>query len=192
MRIRFVRTVPPTAWGTLMRLVLVIAVSKNGVIGRAGGLPWKLSSDLKLFRRLTMGKPVIMGRKTYHSIGKPLDGRRNIVVTRGPAIGHPDVITAGTIEAALALATGLAALDRVLEVMVIGGGEIYRQSLPYATRLYLTEVDIEVEGDTCFPEINPTDWLELSREPHQAGPRDSADFVFRVLDRVSEPRELPA
>jgi dihydrofolate reductase len=166
-----------------MRIVLVVAVSKNGVIGRAGGLPWKLSSDLKLFRRLTMGKPVIMGRKTWDTIGRPLDGRLNIVVTRGPAIAHAGVVTARSLDEALAVARQRAEADGVDDIAVIGGGEIYRQSLPLADRVYLTEVDLIVDGDTTFPPLDPADWQETRREAFAAGPKDSADFVLRVLDR---------
>jgi dihydrofolate reductase len=166
-----------------MRIVLVVAVSRNGVIGRAGGLPWRLSSDLKLFRRLTMGKPVIMGRKTWASIGRPLDGRLNIVVTRGPAIEHADVVTARSLDEALAFARHRAAADGADEIAVIGGGEIYRQALPLAQRVYLTEVDLIVDGDTTFPPLDPAQWRETSREAFAPGPKDSAAFVLRVLDR---------
>ena len=167
----------------MMRIVLVVAVSRNGVIGRAGGLPWRLSSDLKLFRRLTMGKPVIMGRKTWESIGSPLDGRLNIVVTRGPAIDHPEVVTERGLDAALAAAQQRAEADGADEIAVIGGGEIYRQALPLAHRLYLTEVDLDVEGDTTFLPLDPADWHETSREAFEPSPKDSAAFVLRVLDR---------
>lgn len=166
-----------------MRIVLVVAVSRNGVIGRAGGLPWRLSSDLKLFRRLTMGKPVVMGRKTWASVGRPLDGRLNIVVTRGPAIDDPAVVTARSLDEALRLARERAAADGADEIAVIGGGEIYRQVLPRADRIYFTEVDLDVEGDITFPALDPTVWQETSREAFAAGPNDSADFVLRVLDR---------
>lgn len=166
-----------------MRITLVVAVSKNGVIGRAGGLPWKLSSDLKLFRRLTMGKPVIMGRKTWESIGRPLDGRLNIVVTRGAAIAHAGIVTAGSLDEALGVARKRAEADGADEIAVIGGGEIYRQALPHADRIYLTEVDLTVDGDTTFPSLDPAVWLETSREDFARGPKDSAVFSLRILDR---------
>jgi dihydrofolate reductase len=166
-----------------MRIVLVVAVSKNGVIGRDGGLPWKLSSDLKLFRQLTLGKPVIMGRKTWESIGRPLDGRLNIVVTRGAPIAVAGVRTAASLDAALDLARTHAASDGVGEIAVIGGGEIYRQALPQADRVYLTEVDLTIAGDTTFPELDSAQWHETSRQAFAPGPKDNAAFVLRVLDR---------
>jgi dihydrofolate reductase len=174
-----------------MRVVFVVAASRNGVIGRDGGLPWRLSSDLKIFRRLTLGKPVIMGRKTWDSIGRPLDGRLNIVVTRGPSIGKSGVVTARSLADALTIARRRAKADGVDEIAVIGGGEIFREFLPYADRIYVTEVDVVVEGDTTFPALDRDDWSETSREEHTAGPKDSADFVFRVLDRGSEAQPLP-
>lgn len=170
-----------------MRIVLVVAVSKNGVIGRDGGLPWRLSSDLKLFRQLTLGKPVIMGRKTWESIGRPLDRRLNIVVTRGAPIAVPEVRTAATLDDALAIALARAEADGVGEIAVIGGGEIYRQALPKADRVYLTEVDIKVEGDTTFPTLDPSQWQETDRQAYPRGPKDSAAFVLRVLDRKTVP-----
>lgn len=166
-----------------MRIVLVVAVSKNGVIGRDGGLPWKLSSDLKLFRQLTMGKPVIMGRKTWQSIGRPLDGRLNIVVTQGAAIAHDGVVTASSLGEALAVARRRAEADGADDIAVIGGGEIYRLALPHADRIYLTEVELEVEGDTTFPPLDPAVWQETSREAFAQGPKDSAAFVLKILDR---------
>lgn len=169
-----------------MRIALVVAVSKNGVIGRNSGLPWKLSSDLKLFRRLTMGKPVIMGRKTWESIGRPLDGRLNVVVTRGQAIAAAGVVTARSLEEALELARTRAEADGADEICVIGGGEIYRQAMSWAHRIYLTEVDLEVTGDTTFPSLNTILWQETSRQTFAQGPNDSATFVLRVLDRKGD------
>jgi dihydrofolate reductase len=159
---------------------LVVAVSKNGVIGRDGGLPWHSSSDLKRFKEITMGKPVIMGRKTWESLPKrPLPGRRNIVLTRtSDAIGEGAETVASPAEA-------LALVQGVEEACIIGGGEIYRQFLPVAHRLYLTEVDLEVDGDTVFPTLDPS-WKEISREVHPRGEKDSAGFVLRVMERVSQ------
>jgi dihydrofolate reductase len=162
-----------------MIISLVVAVSKNGVIGRDGGLPWHISSDLKRFKALTMGKPVIMGRKTWDSLPrKPLPGRRNIVITRqaGLVAEGAEVVTSR--DAALALVAG------VEEVCVIGGGEIYRQFLPVATIVHLTEVDLVVEGDTLFPSLDPAHWQEVAREVHVAGEKDSASFVLRTLQRL--------
>jgi dihydrofolate reductase len=156
---------------------LVVAVSKNGVIGRDGGLPWHISSDLKRFKEITMGKPVIMGRKTWESLPKkPLPGRRNIVLTRtSHAIGEGSETVSSPKEA-------LALVDGAEEVCVIGGGEIYRQFLSLAHRIYLTEVDLAVDGDTQFPTLDAS-WTEVSREVHPRGEKDSAGFVLRVMER---------
>lgn len=160
---------------------LVVAVSRNGVIGRDGGLPWHISSDLRRFKAVTMGKPVIMGRKTWESLPKkPLPGRTNIIVTRQAAFEAAGALVAADVEAALALA----ALEQPGEICVIGGGEIYRQTLPHARRIHLTEVDMDVEGDTRFPSLSPSEWREVSREEVKAGSSDSADFVVRVLERA--------
>jgi len=141
---------------------LIAAVAANGVIGRNGGLPWRLKDDMAYFARMTMGKPVVMGRKTYESIPaafRPLKGRRNIVVTRDPAWQAGEVDVAGSLADALALAGDG-------EVMVAGGGQVYAEALPLAHRLYLTEVHAAVEGDSVFPRINKNEWREVSREAH--------------------------
>lgn len=156
----------------------VVAVSRNGVIGREGGLPWHISSDLKRFREITMGKPVVMGRKTWESLPrKPLPGRRNIVITQQKDYRAEGADVAASPEAALLLAPDAP------EVAVIGGGEIYRLFWPLADRLYLTEVDLEVDGDTHFPVVDPAEWREIAREFHPRGEKDSASFTLRVLDR---------
>ena len=158
---------------------LVLAVSRNGVIGRDGGLPWHISSDLKRFKAITLGKPVIMGRKTWESLPrKPLPGRKNIVITRSGGFVAEGAEVARDVDRALALAAGAA------EICVIGGGEIYRLLLPHAGRIYLTEVDLDVVGDTSFPALDPAQWHEVSREVVAAGPTDSAGFVLRVLERA--------
>jgi dihydrofolate reductase len=166
-----------------MIVSLIVAVSENGVIGRDGGLPWHLSSDLKLFRQVTMGKPIIMGRKTFEAIGRVLPGRANIVVTRSRASMPRDVQRAGSIEEALAIAERTARADGQDELFVIGGGEIYRQVLPGADRVYRTQVHLSVDGDTSFPDLDPRQWREVSRTRYRAGDRDSADFSFVVLER---------
>jgi dihydrofolate reductase len=161
-------------------VALVVAVARNGVIGREGGLPWHISSDLKRFKEITLGKPVIMGRKTWESLPKrPLPGRANIVITRQPgyvADGAQVVADAGA---------ALAAAGDAPEVMVIGGGEVYRLFWPLAARLYLTEVDMTVAGDTHFPAVSADEWQEVAVERHGQGPRDSASFTLRTLDRRS-------
>lgn len=152
---------------------LVVAAARNGVIGRDGGLPWHLGDDLRFFKALTMGKPLIMGRKTFESIGRPLPGRRNIVLTR-----REDFEAAGC-EVVAAVEDALAAAGAVEEIMVIGGGEIYRLFLPLAERVYLTRVETEVEGDTRFPPLEPDEWEALSSECFAAGERN--DYPFTVI-----------
>lgn len=168
-----------------VRIALVVAVAENGVIGNDGALPWRLSSDLKFFRKITMNKPVIMGRKTYDSIGKPLDGRDNIVVTRNRKFQAPGIVVAFDLEQALRLARERAAERGANEISVIGGAEIYSLVLPQADIIYLTEVHAAPEGDTLFPEFDKTAWCEVSRVRHSAGTKDSADFSFVVLERVA-------
>ncbi len=160
---------------------LVVAASRNGVIGKDGGLPWHISSDLKLFKQITFGKPVIMGRKTWDSLPrKPLPGRRNIVISRKFNMPLQGAETVKNIEEALAMAN----IDHPAEIAVIGGGEIYSLFWPLADQIYLTEVDVDVEGDTLFPKINAAEWELLSAEPHERGPNDSASFVLKLLRRV--------
>ncbi len=162
----------------MSRVSFVVAVSRNRVIGRAGGLPWHISTDLKRFKAITMGKPVVMGRKTWESLPKkPLPGRPNIVITRQKNYRAEGASVVSDIPSALAAA------GQVEEVCVIGGGEIFDMFLPQTNRIYLTEVDLEVDGDTFFPPIDPRQWTETAREIHSRGPNDSAGFVLRVLDR---------
>ena len=159
----------------------VVAVARNGVIGREGGLPWHISSDLKRFKEITMGKPLVMGRKTWDSLPrKPLPGRRNIVITRQPGFAAEGAEAAATPEEALRLA------GDAPEVAVIGGGEIYRLFWPMVDRIYLTEVDLDADGDTHFPDLAPDEWREVAREVHPRGERDSAAFTLRILDRMTK------
>jgi dihydrofolate reductase len=150
---------------------LIAALARNRVIGAGNRLPWHLPEDLKHFKRLTMGAPVIMGRKTHESIGKPLPGRRNIVVTRRPGARWDGCETAASLEAALALA------GDVPEVFVIGGAELYAAALPRADRMHLTLLDADYEGDARFPDFDPGDWRETAREP-------GAGFAFVTCERV--------
>ena len=164
-------------------LVLVAAVAENGVIGRGGGLPWRLKTDLKRFRALTVGHPVVMGRKTYLSFGKPLKGRTNIVVTRDPAFAAMGVVVAPNLEAALAAAEG-DALRRGAAAIVIGGGaDIYAATIERASRLEITRVHARPEGDTVFPTIDPAQWREAAREEYGAGPDDEAPFTTLTYER---------
>lgn len=165
-----------------MTVALVVALDRNGVIGRKGGLPWRLSSDLKRFKALTMGKAIVMGRKTWESIGKPLPGRLNIVVTRSAEYRAQGAETAPTLDAALKLAAGRAEMPE--EICVIGGGEIYREAMPIADRLYVAHVDADVEGDTYFPDIDEAVWRETAVESAPAGERDDYPVRHAVYERI--------
>jgi len=164
------------------RIALVAALAENRVIGRENRLPWRLSADLRHFKALTMGKPVIMGRNTWESIGKPLPGRSNIVLTRDPQYRAPGCRVVHSLEQALEAAAGHP------EVMVIGGAELYRQTLDRAHRLYLTLVKAQVDGDALFPAIEPRQWRELQRESHHADENNEYDYDFVTLERVSRRR----
>jgi dihydrofolate reductase len=157
---------------------LVVAASTNNVIGVAGGLPWHLSDDLKRFKALTMGKPIIMGRKTYESIGRALPGRQNIVITTQNKYAADGCDVVASVEEAIAVA------GDADEVMVIGGGEIYRQFLPLADRIHMTRVDVDVAGDTGFPEISDEVWREVAREEHRADDANDHDFTIVTYSRT--------
>jgi dihydrofolate reductase len=166
----------------MARVSLIAAVAENGVIGARQSIPWRLSTDMKRFRRLTMGKPVIMGRKTYETIGKPLTGRLNIVVTH--QAGTIDgVITAPDLDAALRIAEDSGSE----EIFVAGGGEIYTAAMKLADRLYVTHVDATPDGDTFFPSIDPAVWKAGSVEHVPAGADDSAATTFVVYERNPAP-----
>ncbi|MFY9692811.1 MAG: dihydrofolate reductase [Xanthobacteraceae bacterium] len=168
-----------------MDIVLVAAVAENGVIGRGNGLPWRLKSDMAHFRACTMNKPVVMGRKTYLSIGKPLKGRTTIVVSRDPAFAAPGVLVAPNLDDALAAARGDALRRGADAIIVAGGGDIYIQALPLATHLAITEVHKPVEGDAYFPVIDPLVWREVSRSEQQPAADDEASFAFVDYERVN-------
>jgi dihydrofolate reductase len=165
-------------------LVLVAAVAENGVIGQGGGLPWRLKSDLRNFRALTMGKPVVMGRKTFLSIGKPLPGRTNIVVSRNQDFAAPGVMVAPGITAALAAARGDALRRGADAVALIGGADLYAQTIGYADRLVITRVHLRPDGDTTFPVIDLALWREVARNEHDPGPDDAAGFTVLVYERT--------
>lgn len=169
-----------------MHISFVVAVAENGVIGVAGGLPWRLSSDMKTFRRVTMGKPVVMGRKTFQSLKKPLDGRDNIVLTQDPFFEAPGITTVPSLGDAMTLARTLALTRGADEIMIIGGAEIFRLALPLATRLYWTEVHASPEGDTRFPDIDLSGWQEVSREELPRGPKDDVDATLKVLEKTEK------
>ncbi|WP_422037664.1 dihydrofolate reductase [Roseibium sp.] len=167
-------------------LVLIAAVARNGVIGADNDMPWQLSSDLKHFKRLTLGKPVIMGRKTFLSFGgRPLPGRPHVVISRDPDYAPEDVDTATSWPMALETAERLAGDLGVDEIFCIGGGQIYAQAIGKAARLEITEVDAEPDGDTRFPSIDPAAWEEVNRVPGDRTERDSAGFTFVTYRRIS-------
>jgi len=158
------------------KIVLVAAIGQNGVIGNDGQLPWRLKSDLAHFKRLTLGKPIVMGRKTYESIGKPLPGRTNIVMTRDLGVIVPGGILATSLDAALGIACEDAAKRGVEDLMIIGGGDVFERTMPMADRLEITHVHARPPGDVHFPLIDPRDWRETERHHYEAGPDDDASF----------------
>lgn len=166
-----------------MEIVLVVAVAENGVIGAAGAIPWRLKSDMAHFKALTTGKPVVMGRKTFVSIGRPLPGRTNIVVTRDSGFRADGVVVTHSFTDAKAIATGDALRRFATEIAVIGGAEIYAQWMDSADRLEITEVHARPEGDTSFPAVDLTAWEEVARVRNPAGPDDSADFSYVTFRR---------
>jgi dihydrofolate reductase len=161
-----------------VRIALVAAVARNGVIGKDNRLLWRIKADLRHFRELTLGKPVIMGRKTFQSIGKPLPGRDNIVVTRDAAFAAEGITTVAGLDQALAAARRLAGERGVAEIMVAGGGDIYAQTIGMADRLHITEVALDIDGDALFPAIDRKVWREKRRIAHPKGPDDDAAYAF--------------
>ena len=159
-----------------MQISLIVALSENRCIGIENRLPWKQSADLQHFKKLTLGKPVVMGRKTFESIGRPLPDRQNIILSRDPNYRVPDCIVTSSFDAAIKDCVDSS------EVMIIGGGELFKQTLPLAQRLYLTWIHATVEGDAFFPELDST-WQEQSREDHQADERNQFAYSFVVLER---------
>jgi len=166
-----------------MDIVLVVAVADNGVIGSHGAIPWRLKSDMQRFKRMTIGKPVVMGRKTFTSLGRPLLGRTNIVITRDGNFRAGGAVVTTSFADARAAATGDALRRSADEIAVIGGAEIYAQWINCAHRLEVTEVHARPEGDTCFAAIDATIWQEVARMRNPAGPDDSADFSYVTYRR---------
>lgn len=171
----------------MITLSIIVAMGNNRAIGKDNQLLWHLPEDLQYFKRVTMGKPIIMGRKTFESIGRPLPGRLNIVLTRQTDWQHEGVKVVHTIEDALQLAQAQSLIDGIDEVMVIGGAEIYQAALPQADKLYITQVDADIDGDAFFPEVDMTQWQELSRESFSASdsslPSNTYDYAFCLLTR---------
>lgn len=157
----------------------IVATAKNNVIGKDNDIPWYLPDDLKYFKAKTLGHHVIMGRKSYESIGRPLPKRTNIVVTRNLFFIASNCLITHTVEEALALAQE----NDEEEVFIIGGAQIYELSLPYLDRLYLTEVDLEVEGDTFFPQLNMAEWQLVSEDPRKASGKNEHDYNFKIFER---------
>ena len=167
-----------------MRVSLIVAMAENRVIGLGGGMPWQIPADLRNFRQLTMGHPVVMGRKTYQSIGGALPGRANIVVTRDPDFRAADADVVHDLEEALVKAAAMAGIEGAEEVFVIGGAEIYAQAMARAGRIYLTEVHRELPGDAFFPELAEGEWTESARRRNEPETDGGPAFSFVVLDRV--------
>jgi dihydrofolate reductase len=164
-----------------MLVSLIVAASANNVIGVQGKLPWRLPADLKRFKEITTGKPIVMGRLTWDSIGRPLPNRQNIIISRNPDFAAPGCDVVGSPDAAIE-AAGAAG-----EVMIIGGGHIYREFLSRADRIYMTRVDVEIDGDAHFPSLPENDWCETDRESFPAQDGQDHAFDFIVMERI-EPR----
>ena len=160
-----------------MQLSIIVAMSKNQVIGMDGILPWHISSDLKNFKKLTMGKPILMGRKTHESIGRPLPGRENIILTQNKNYFSEGCVVKNTLDEALLYC------EKAPEVMVMGGATLYEQTLNIAKKLYITEVIASVSGDIFFPEYDRSQWLEISRDNFKADESNEYDYNFTVLQR---------
>jgi dihydrofolate reductase len=161
---------------------LIVAADERGGIGRGGSLPWRLPADLRRFKALTMGKPIVMGRRTWESIGRPLPGRRSIVVSRQPGLAIEGADVVGSLDDALQVA------GEVPEVCVIGGAEIYRLALPRADVVHLTRVHASVDADRFLPALDPSTWSEISREDHPADERHAHAYSFVELQRVVPPQ----
>ena len=167
-----------------LKLSLIVAAAENGVIGRGGALPWHLSSDLKRFRKLTMGKVIIMGRNTFQSIGKPLDGRENIVVTKLSRLAGKDVWSVSTLKDAFDFGTRLSEELGADEMMIIGGAQLYNSTVPIADRIYLTRVHAEPEGDVFFNDPDEKIWSKISEETCPKGPKDDHAHSYLVYERL--------
>lgn len=167
----------------MIKLSVIVAVAENGVVGRNNALPWYLPEDLQYFKRTTLGKPIVMGRRTFESIGRPLPGRTNIVISANPKYSVEGVSVVSSLEQALELAEEVALIDGTEELMVIGGATVYAAAIPQADRLYVTEVHASVKGDAYLPDIDWERWRECGREHHKAVDPNPYDFSFVVYDR---------
>ncbi len=165
-------------------LSMIVATADNNIIGKDNDMPWHLPADLAYFKKVTLGKPIIMGRKTYESIGRALPGRRNIVISRDANYSAKDIDTVISVEQALALVDGSDGSDAVEEVMVIGGGAIYKHCLPNADRLYVTHIKAAIDGDTKFPHFDDGSWQKMSSELRVSDNKNVYDLDFCVYQRV--------
>ncbi len=165
-------------------IALIAAVAQNGIIGAGNDIPWRIPSDFRHFKRTTMGKPMVMGRKQFESVGRPLPGRANIVVTRQRDYARDGVIVVPDLETGFATAREIAARDGVDEIMVIGGGEIYRQAMPHADRLYISHIDLAPEGDVAFPTIDAAQWPVVRELDVPRSPSDPASYRVLVYERA--------
>lgn len=161
-----------------MIISLIVAMDRNGVIGRDGELPWRLSSDLKHFKKITMGKPIVMGRKTHESIGRPLPGRENVVISRDKDYVVKDCTVLYSLECVYAR------FHDADEIMIMGGAELYEQTIDKAKRIYLTEVHADLEGDTWFPKFDREQWEEIERYDFRADEKNEYDYSFVILERT--------
>ncbi len=169
-------------------IALVVAMGENRAIGHGGDLPWHLRSDMKFFRKVTMGKPILMGRRTFNSLPRVLDGRLNIVLSRNDGFAPPPgVAVARSLEEGLDIARAECAQTGASEIAIIGGEDVFREVLPQAGRIYLTEVHAAPDADTWFPELDEAAWHEIFREAREAGPHDDHDFSIVVLERAAPP-----
>ena len=168
-----------------MRKSMIVAMAQNRVIGRNNKLPWYLPNDLKYFKQVTMGKPIVMGRKTFESIGKPLPGRANIVITRNNVWSADGVRAVHSVDEAFELSESIAEIDGQEELMIIGGDQIYKSAIALVDRIYLTEVHADVEGDAFFPEFSKEDWRVVGCEDFTAEAPNPYDYSFVVLDRTN-------
>ena len=166
-------------------LSMIVATADNNIIGKDNTMPWHLPADLAYFKKMTLGKPIIMGRKTYESIGRPLPGRRNIVISRDESYVAEGIDTVTSVEHALALVDGSGGSQAVKEIMVIGGGAIYKHCLPNADRLYVTHIKAKVDGDTQFPNYDNASWQKTSSELRSSDEKNAYDLNFCVYERIT-------
>lgn len=166
-----------------VKVSLIAAVAENGVIGKDNWMPWEIKSEFKYFKDTTIGHPIVMGRKSFEALGKPLPKRTNIIVTRDKNYTAEGAFVVNTLEDGIDMARGIAEKDGVKEIFIGGGSEIYRLSLPHADLLYLTEIHLSPEGDTHFPTFDKNEWKEVKREPHKALPGETCDYTITVLER---------